>query len=472
MKKGDPALRKEVDGVWYLEAHPEVCEFFKAVGCYQYCQKLQDFHQQVAEAFALTYDGRKATIGKEEFLVDEALIAEITELPRTGECWFKTTVPAEVEFRSYLKPEHRSLSWKENVPMSFLEIQWQYLLKAIIAYITCDGRYKRVMVYHFKLLNHFTGRSPINLPYYFHKSLTKMYHQVKAEPSKIAGRLSHHGLITLIVKESLRKRNIKWHFFLFWNEFETELQAEDKGKNSATRKSSTPRTRKRKRRSLSPLIIQQDTSSSKPKRAKKKLRFDQIIEPREASPKLKNLLNLPYSDSEEEAEKTEEREINLLDQTTEEHFVPPLPIPRDEASSSKPKASRIQKINKLLRQVYEMGVLERVIKERNATLTERNVELYDFSYKIAKFCVKLKKRNKKLKKDNTKLFRKVKELKIKNMLLKPQSQTKDHVSLEVLANAAMAVVDLPQSSAQRRLKTRPVKKTGTSSKQPKSSQHK
>jgi hypothetical protein len=37
------------------------------------------------EAFALTFDGRKAVIGQDEFEVDEALIAEVTELPRTGE---------------------------------------------------------------------------------------------------------------------------------------------------------------------------------------------------------------------------------------------------------------------------------------------------------------------------------------------------------------------------------------------------
>ena len=56
----------------------------------------------MAEAFALSFDGSKEIIGKEEFLIDEALIAEVTELPSTGEKWFKNTIPKEVEFRSYL----------------------------------------------------------------------------------------------------------------------------------------------------------------------------------------------------------------------------------------------------------------------------------------------------------------------------------------------------------------------------------
>jgi hypothetical protein len=90
--------------------------------------------------------------------------------------------------------------------MSYLEPKWQSLLKAIFVYITCEGRYNRVMFYHFKLLNHFTGRDPINLPFFLHKALTKMSKQVKAKPTKVASRLSHQGLITLIVKESLKKR--------------------------------------------------------------------------------------------------------------------------------------------------------------------------------------------------------------------------------------------------------------------------
>ena len=131
--------------------------------------------------------------------MDETLIAEVTELPRTGEKWFKTTITKNVEFRSYLKLENRNVVWKKSVPSTWLEERWKQLLKSILVYITYEGRYNREMIYHFKLMNHFTGRSPLNLPFYLHKSLTKMAHQVKAHPTKIAGRLSHHGLIQLIV---------------------------------------------------------------------------------------------------------------------------------------------------------------------------------------------------------------------------------------------------------------------------------
>ena len=109
MSKAGSVLRAELDGVWYLEAHLEVAEFFKQAGVYAYCEKLADFHQQVSETFAISYDGRVATMGKEEFVVDEAAIVEFTGLPRIGECWFKTIVPGNIEFKSYLQPQHKNL---------------------------------------------------------------------------------------------------------------------------------------------------------------------------------------------------------------------------------------------------------------------------------------------------------------------------------------------------------------------------
>ena len=57
--------------------------------------------------------------------MDETLIAEVTELPRIGEKWFNTTIAKYVEFRSYLKLEHRDIVWKKSVPSTWLEERWQ-----------------------------------------------------------------------------------------------------------------------------------------------------------------------------------------------------------------------------------------------------------------------------------------------------------------------------------------------------------
>jgi hypothetical protein len=197
-----------------------------------------------------------------------------------------------------LLPVHKDLIWKKDIPMSYLEPKWQSLLKAIFVYITCEGRYNRVMLYHFKLLNHFTGRDPINLPFFLHKALTKMSKQVKAKPTKVARRLSHQGLITLIVKESLKKRQVDWNYFLFWNEFQTDCQQQEKGKKVATKKTITPKSSHRKRKGISPPRDMIESSSVKKKIIKRKLQFEgeKSKDPGTGN----NPLNLPYSDLEPE----------------------------------------------------------------------------------------------------------------------------------------------------------------------------
>ena len=152
------------------------------------------------------------------------------------------------------------------------------------------------MIYHFKTMNHFTRRSPLNLPFYLHKSLTKMAHQVKAQPTKIARRLSHHGLIQLTVQELLQRRNVAWEYFLFWNEFEIGLQQEEKGK-SPSEKSTTPRSGKMKRRAISPITLDQPSPTAKTNQVKRNLDFSQ--KEKEAPAQSGNILNLPYSDLEE-----------------------------------------------------------------------------------------------------------------------------------------------------------------------------
>ena len=188
------------------------------------------------------------------------------------------------------------------------------------------------------MLNHFTGRETINLPYFFHKTLTKMARQVQAKPSKIASRISHQGLITLMIKELLKKRSVDWNHFLFWNEFPTELASEEAVKQGKGKKISTPKTSKRKRRAISPQAqMESPSSSSKRRRSKRKLVFEQA----EETPQGKNPLNLPYSESESKDEKTQGTKQPMQEEQSQDLLL--SNVPGVESSTSK-----TNKINMLL----------------------------------------------------------------------------------------------------------------------------
>jgi hypothetical protein len=307
------------------------------------------------------------------------------------------------------------------------------------------------MFYHFKLLNHFTGRSPINLPFYLHKALTKMARQVKAKPTKVASRLYHQGIITLIVKESLKNRQVYWNYFLFWNEFHTDWKQQEKGKKAATKKTITPKISHRKWKGISPPRDPIESSSVKKKRIKRKLQFEgeQSKDPAEGS----NPLNLPYSDSELEHELAE-TQGNVQDgQVADDCSNLPSPTPPKahspslaKSSSSKPKASRARKINKLLQQVYEMEVLERVIKKDNIDLTKINVELFKIIQTLKENHDKIKDKNRVLIRENMKLYKQLRILRLK--LKDSQSPTQEKSGLETLANLATTMVDTPKPSTQ------------------------
>jgi hypothetical protein len=124
-RRSGSLLRKELDSLSFLQMHPEVHKHFSNAGCIEFVERLQNgCHQSTTEAFAKTFDGDKAHVGSLEIIVDEAAIAVVTSLPRSGQSWFKTTTTKNLNFRAYLKEEFRHNAWKKSMPVSHLEDEW------------------------------------------------------------------------------------------------------------------------------------------------------------------------------------------------------------------------------------------------------------------------------------------------------------------------------------------------------------
>jgi hypothetical protein len=337
-----------------------------------------------------------------------------------------------MEFRPYLKLEFQGITWKRDIPTSHLKKEWQALLKTIQLYITAEGRYDRAMLYHFKLMDHFTGKVPLNLPFFFHRNLTKMCHRVQTKPKQIQNYLSHFGLIKMIIVEELRKREKTWEHFLFWGGFELETQL-DKGKRKSGRKPPTLQSSLNKRRAMTPDLSEEPTSTSKAKGAKKKMEFDEDIE--QAAPKETNLLKLPYSDSEEEPEKEEvpvdeSIEFSMEEAPEIEMFID---LEKGETSSSKKKQNKSKKIKKLQEKIAQQEVLESVIKDRYEILSKNFAETSVALERLALENIKEKKKKKRIIKYYNNLWWLAKRLKRKIKRLKAKIAA--HPDLHVLAQA-------------------------------------
>ena len=109
----------------------------------------------------------------------------------------------------------------------------------------------------------------------------------------------------MILVEELRKKERTWEHFLFWGGFKLDTQT-DKGKRKSSRKLPNLQRSLKRRRSITLDLSEEPTSSSKVKKAKKKLVFKEAAEQASTQQtKQANVLNLPYSEFDSEPNKEE-----------------------------------------------------------------------------------------------------------------------------------------------------------------------
>jgi hypothetical protein len=108
-------------------------------------------------------------------------------------------------------------SCDRGLPAKMLKPRWYDLLMIIKQFVTCEGRYGFIFLFHLRLLMVFMGFE-LSMPYYLHRSLFKMAKRYKRSQADTS--LFHLGLIKMIVVYELRLRGDCWADFLSRNGFE------------------------------------------------------------------------------------------------------------------------------------------------------------------------------------------------------------------------------------------------------------
>jgi hypothetical protein len=170
----------------------------------------------VAQQFALTFDGCRAKVGDIQLEINEEFISSATGLPATGQRWFKNLKVEEVPW-PLLFVSRKVTSCDRGMPISALKTRWHDVLMIVKQFMTCEGRYRLIFLYHLHLLMNFMGY-PLNFPFYFQRSLYKMSKRFKRK--KIDSSLFHHGLIKLIIVYHLSLHGDSWRAFIARNGFD------------------------------------------------------------------------------------------------------------------------------------------------------------------------------------------------------------------------------------------------------------
>lgn len=91
---------------------------------------------------------------------------------------------------------------------------------------------------------HFTGKALIDIPFYLFRSLTKMCDKIQLKKDGCETSIFHHGLIKLLVLDSLDKIGRDWDSFIFMAGFQNKTgltPLPTKGKEPVKEKEVSPK---------------------------------------------------------------------------------------------------------------------------------------------------------------------------------------------------------------------------------------
>jgi hypothetical protein len=217
-----PVIRIEPNGSQTLLLCDDSREDLKGQGWLEFLEKFQGFNLQTAQEFSLSFDGYRAKVGDIQVEVTEEFLGQVTGLPLSGHKWFKNAKVEEVPWSLFFTSRKINCCDK-GMPVSLLKTRWHGLLAILRQFVTCEGRFGLVFLYHIRLLMNFIGFQ-LNMPYYLLRSLYKMAKRYKRQ--HLNSSLFHHGLIKILLVHQLKLQNDNWDAFLIRNGFVTPSTVE------------------------------------------------------------------------------------------------------------------------------------------------------------------------------------------------------------------------------------------------------
>jgi hypothetical protein len=211
-----PVVRAEPNGCQALLIFDGAHSDLEKYGWLQFIRKFDGYNLTVARQFALSFDGCRAKVGDVQLEITEQFLSLATSLPVIGQKWSKSykvdNVPWTLLFQSRTVD-----SCDRGLPAKMLKPRWYDLLMVIKQFVTCEGRYGFVFLFHLRLLMVFMGFE-LSMPHYLHRSLFKMAKRYKHSQADTS--LFHVGLIKMCMVYELGLRRDSWDNFLSRNGFE------------------------------------------------------------------------------------------------------------------------------------------------------------------------------------------------------------------------------------------------------------
>jgi len=107
-------------------------------------------------------------------------------------------------------------------PFRYLKDEYAPLMKLIMKYFSCEGRFSRLYAYHIRLLMHFTRVWMMNLPFFICRNIERMNNFMQHKtPQQQLNSVYHFSLIRILVDHQLGLQGIAWEDFISRDFFNT-----------------------------------------------------------------------------------------------------------------------------------------------------------------------------------------------------------------------------------------------------------
>jgi hypothetical protein len=113
---------------------------------------------------------------------------------------------------------------EKGIPISLVKHWWHGFILILKQFVTCEGRYGLVFLYHIRFLMLFIGFH-LNVPFYLLRSLYKMSKRYKKQ--SLDSSLFHHDLIKILLTHHLTTIGDCWDGFLARNGFFSTVSVDD-----------------------------------------------------------------------------------------------------------------------------------------------------------------------------------------------------------------------------------------------------
>lgn len=178
---------------------------FEHQSCYEFCQKVAEvqFHYELARLFVLHFHRDQATLAGVTFTLTLETVSLEKCIPNIGELWHKKQQIDRQHYEPYIKPNFlRQL--KRVFPFRYLKDEYAPLMRLIMKYFSCEGRFSRLYAYHIRLLMHFIRVRMMNIPYFIFWNIERMTTFIQHRtPQQQLNSVYHCSLIKILVVHRL-----------------------------------------------------------------------------------------------------------------------------------------------------------------------------------------------------------------------------------------------------------------------------